>query len=61
MSTKENTDWLLQDHLTGVISFSEFTMIQAIAFNLRGLQPDLDHVPEFIQIKRWNCRLYQKT
>lgn len=53
MSPKESTDRLLQGHLTGIICFGEFTMIQAIVFNLRGLQPDLGHVPEFIQIWRW--------
>lgn len=62
MSPKERTDWLLQDHLTGIICFGEFTMIQARAFNLRSLQTDIGHVPEFIQIQvvkfRW---LYHKT
>lgn len=37
MSPKERTGWLLQDHLTGIICFGKFTMIQAMALNRRGL------------------------
>lgn len=59
---KQSIDWLLQDHLTGIICFGGFTMIQAMAFNLKCLQPDLGYVPEFIQIQEMKlCWSYHKT
>ena len=62
MSWEESSDWLLQDHLTGTICFGEFTTTQPRAVNLRGLRPDVGHVPWSIQIQEVKCHwLHHKT
>lgn len=37
VSPKESIDWLLQDHLTGIICFGEVTTIHAGVFKFRDL------------------------
>lgn len=51
MSPKESIDWLLQDHLTGIICFGEVTTIQAGVFKFRDLLVMSQNPSKY---RRWN-------